>query len=442
MEKRYLLNTLDFLLLFWGLQLILGASSTAYSSSLGPISSIIKLPENENVILVEKKSQTLFLYTLEAKKDLHLRLKASCSTGEAYGVKKEAGDRKTPEGVYFLKNEYEDKYLSEIYGIKAFPTDYPNLMDKRVGKNGSAIWIHGTNKKLKPMDSNGCVALENENIQKLSDYVNLNSTPVIIVEEIETSKKKVLVDQEKEISHLLSQWIRTIEKGSYHAYLSFYSPEYVPDISWWEQWLNIRKQTEKTDSSLKASIERAGIYYHNNVFVVLFDFLLIAQNERVFIGKRKLFLENQNDHFKIVGDIFQNISPKFEKAKAPFITAVRTLVGPTNKESFVLETIHQWIAAWSTKDMDKYASFYADNFYSDGKNKKQWVRKKKGLANKYDFINVSGKDYKIKKKKNTCEVLFFQEYESSGLTTNGTKRLKLVKKGGLWKIYQESWKEK
>lgn len=38
--------------------------------------------------------------------------------------------------------------------------------------------------------------------------------------------------------------------------------------------------------------------------------------------------------------------------------------------------------------------------------------------------------------------IFFQEYESSGFTTQKTKKQKLVNKGGLWKIYQESWKEK
>jgi len=41
-----------------------------------------------------------------------------------------------------------------------------------------------------------------------------------------------------------------------------------------------------------------------------------------------------------------------------------------------------------------------------------------------------------------AEIVFFQEYESSKFSTQGTKTLKLVDEGGLWKIYQESWKEK
>ena len=118
---------------------------------------VVTKMELKSAILVEKKSQTLFLYSAK-EGHLLLEFQAACSTGEVFGRKQKSGDRKTPEGIYFLLDEYKDKYLSPIYGKKAFPTDYPNLLDKKAGRNGSAIWIHGTNKKLKPMDSNGCVA--------------------------------------------------------------------------------------------------------------------------------------------------------------------------------------------------------------------------------------------------------------------------------------------
>ncbi|WP_299983535.1 murein L,D-transpeptidase family protein [Desulfobacula sp.] len=270
--------------------------------------------------MVEKKSQTLFLYTSGAN-DLSVQFQVPCSTGEAFGIKQKAGDKKTPEGIYFLKDEYEDKYLSPIYGEKAFPTDYPNFIDKRAGKNGSAIWIHGTNKELKPMDSNGCIALENFNIIKLSDYVTLNSTPVIMVDKIDKIDRATLIKQEKNIILMLTQWMKAIEKGSYHDYLSFYSSEYLPDISWWEQWLEIRKLADNLGSSLMVKRDRTGIYYHNHIFVVLFDYFLTFENNQTLVGQRKLFLENQNSSYKIMGDIFQKI-------KIPLITAAKILVEP------------------------------------------------------------------------------------------------------------------
>jgi len=441
MEKRLFSYKLSKLLLIVALQTILSFNSDAFAAKLISPSSIVKLPENENAILVEKKTQTLFLYTSRTN-DLFVQFKAPCSTGETAGVKQKAGDKKTPEGVYFLKDEYEDKYLSPVYGQKAFPTDYPNLIDKRAGKNGSAIWIHGTNKKLKPLDSNGCVALENSNILKLSDYVNLHSTPVIMVEEIDKIDKESLIKQEQDVLLMLDQWMQASEDGNYHDYLSFYSSNYLPDISWWEQWLEIRNPADKVDSRLKVERGKTGIYYHNHVFVVLFDYFLTFENKKILLGKRKLFLESQDNNYKIIGDIFQSFSKKFQTAKLPLISAAKKLVKPVSKKESVVRTINQWMAAWSAKDMDKYALFYATNFFSEGMNKQSWVKRKRMLADKYDFIRVSGKEFQIELRKKICEVSFFQEYESSVFTTQGTKKLKLVNKGGLWKIYQESWKEK
>ncbi|RLC24099.1 MAG: hypothetical protein DRH93_05480 [Deltaproteobacteria bacterium] len=441
MKKKRSLNRLNLLLLIVAIHILLPYGSIIFADNQPWPSSIIKLPENENAILVEKKTQTLFLYTSKTP-DLFVGFQAACSTGETVGVKQKAGDKKTPEGIYFLYDEYEDKYLSPIYGEKAFPTDYPNFIDKRAGKNGSAIWIHGTNKKLKPMDSNGCIALENHNIIKLSDYVNLNSTPVIIVEEIDKIDKAALIKQEKNITALLGRWIKAIEKGSYHDYLSFYSSQYLPDISWWEQWFEIRKLADKLDSSLIISADRTGIYYHNHIFVVLFDYSLMFKDKKILIGKRELFLEEQSKNYKIIGDTFQSILKNFQTVNSPLLAAADMLVQPIAKKDLVLETVNQWLSAWSARDMDKYAGFYAANFYSDGMNKKRWVQRKRAIAKKYNFINVLGRDFKVKHKKKTCEVTFFQEYESSGFSTQGTKKLKLVNKGGLWKIYQESWKEK
>jgi murein L,D-transpeptidase YafK len=428
-------------------------------------SEIIKLPENENAILIEKKNQMLFLYRSKAG-EVQIQYKIPCSTGETAGVKQKAGDRKTPEGIYFLKDEYEDQYLSPIYGTKAFPLDYPNLMDNRLGRDGSAIWIHGTNKVLKPMDSNGCIALDNSNIQKLAESITLDSTPVILVEEFRKIDRETLAKHEQEISSMLDQWLQSVEKGSYHEYLSFYSDEYLPEIDWWTKWMQIRKESSGTGSSFKIERDKTGIYYQGHVFVTLFDYSLTKDSEKILLGKRKLFLEKKGQAYKIIGETFQNISKEFMASQTPLIAAALKAGRQASKPEPVAETkpitasksvkeekpvpttrpvqetVNQWLAAWSAKDMDRYASFYANHFYSDGMNKKNWVARKKTIAGKNAFIKVTGKKFQIKQTNDTCEVVFFQDYKSSGLSTQGVKKLNLTNKGGSWKIYQESWNEK
>jgi hypothetical protein len=241
---------------------------------------------------------------------------------------------------------------------------------------------------------------------------------------------------------MLLQWLSALEKGSYHDYLSFYSSIYLPDISWWEQWIEIRELADRLDSSLSVAVDKAGMYYHNHVVVVVFDCFIENRNKKILLGKRKLFLKNKDNTFKIIGDTFQYIQKEFQSKKVPIMAAAHLLVKSAPKKETVVETINHWLAAWSAKDMAKYAGFYAANFYSDGLNKKRWVQRKKAIAQKYNFINVSGKDFNVTYKNDRCEVVFSQAYESSGLTTDGTKKLKLVNTDGLWKIYQESWKKK
>ncbi len=463
MEKKKYIKKKYWLVLFTLFVISILCGSKIFAEDYIRPSAIIKLPENENAILVEKKNQTLFLYSSKAGEP-QFQYKIPCSTGEMSGVKQKAGDKKTPEGIYFLKDEYEDQYLSPVYGVKAFPLDYPNLMDKKTGKDGSAIWIHGTNKVLKPMDSNGCVALENPSILKLAGYIKLDATPVILVEELSKIDKETIVKQEQEINLLIDQWLRSIESGSYHDYLSFYSDEYLPEIDWWTQWVEIRKNSSGPGFRLER--DKTGIYYHDKVFVTVFDNLLSNNSEKILLGKRKLFLEKKGRTYKIIGEEYQNITKEFQTAPIPLIAAAlkntkpvakpvpvietkpvaetkpATEAKPTIEMKPVLETVNQWLAAWSAKDMDKYASFYATNFFSDGMNKKKWVERKRSIAGKNGFINVSGKKFQVKQQDDTCEVSFFQEYKSSGLATQGTKKLNLINKGGSWKIYQESWKER
>ncbi len=412
--------------------------------------AIIALPENENAILVEKQTQKFYIYRADPEAGMLKQIfETACSTGEVFGPKKQAGDKKTPEGIYFLIDEYEDRYLTPIYGKRAFPIDYPNFMDLRQGKNGSAIWIHGTDKALKSMDTNGCIAVENEDVLMLSDYITLHATPLLIVEKIAYMTFEEQQQTKDRILSFVNNWIQAHITGSYHEYLSFYSPGYLPDISWWESWVKLRKTTESPAENIHIQISDMGIYQHQDMVVVLMDFGLVGKDARQFLGKRKLFIQKGNDpELQITGDTFQVLEKPHEKSSEPLVAGASVLhtslakKEPGHDHASALEMVDQWLAAWSAEDMDAYAAFYAPGFYSDGMNKTRWVNRKKQLSGKYSYIKVTGRDFKIIKNKNGLEIRFFQTYESSGFSTTGIKQLTLVKKDGLWKIFRENWKEK
>jgi len=412
--------------------------------------AIIVLPENENAILVEKQTQKFYIYTNEPPFDGVKKIfETACSTGEVFGPKHKAGDKKTPEGIYFLIDEYEERYLTPIYGKRAFPIDYPNFMDNRLGRNGSAIWIHGTDKTLKSMDTNGCIAVENEDVAMLSDYITLHATPLIIVEKIQYMTPQEQKHKKELVQSFLDNWIQAHLTGSYHHYLSFYNPGYLPDIFWWESWLKLRKTADNPVENIHIETSDMGIYQHRDMVVAVMDFRLVLKDARQFLGRRKLFIQESNSPaLQIIGDTFQVLENAYTDSAEPLVAAASLLHASAGTielqpdRASALETVHQWLAAWSAEDMDAYAKFYAPGFSSDGMNKPQWVNRKKQLSGRYSYISVTGKDFKIKKNKNGVEVRFFQTYESSGFSTTGIKQLTLVKKDGLWKISQENWKEK
>ncbi|MBU2521702.1 MAG: L,D-transpeptidase family protein [Proteobacteria bacterium] len=84
---------------------------------------------NEYAMVVEKDTQCLFLYKYDEKMYNEIN-RFKCSTGETPGAKSVSGDKRTPEGVYFFTQEYKKRDLAPIYGTRAFPTDYPNILDR------------------------------------------------------------------------------------------------------------------------------------------------------------------------------------------------------------------------------------------------------------------------------------------------------------------------
>ena len=133
------------------------------------------------IILVEKNLQRLRV--LEYDNELQVVAEYPSATGENFGIKEISGDSKTPEGIYFITKIFKDDEIT-IFGDKAFHLDYPNFFDQQAGRNGDGIYIHGTNKKLIPKSTNGCVTLANSDLDDLENYINQVVTPVIIVPEL------------------------------------------------------------------------------------------------------------------------------------------------------------------------------------------------------------------------------------------------------------------
>ena len=105
----------------------------------------------------------------------------------------------------------------------------------------------------------------------------------------------------------------------------------------------------------------------------------------------------------------------------------------------VLKTVHEWAAAWSSKNVKRYFAFYAVNFKTPGgESRKDWEAQRRERISKPQSIQVSISNPKVKQIDDShASVSFRQTYHASHLKTSSSKTLVLVKSGGNWLIQEE-----
>jgi len=105
----------------------------------------------------------------------------------------------------------------------------------------------------------------------------------------------------------------------------------------------------------------------------------------------------------------------------------------------VLKAVHAWVAAWSSKDVKKYLSFYAADFKTpDGEKRAAWEASRQERISKPKSIQVSISNAKVSfSDSDHATVKFHQSYQAKHLKTSGNKTLLMVKSAGNWLIREE-----
>ncbi|MCP4681999.1 MAG: L,D-transpeptidase family protein [Desulfobacterales bacterium] len=395
-------------------------------------SSLLKLAEHgyDYVVLVDKSAQKVFLYNRD---DTSKPVKEyRCSTGENDGPKLKKNDRKTPEGVYFLSNVYKKKDLSPIYGAKAFAIDYPSPFDKKVGKRGYGIWLHGTNEPLEPRDSNGCIVFENDSIKDLDSYVTLYKTPVVISSGIKLLSPDKIQKESKELEALVEHWRGAWEKKDIDRYMSFYSALFSSEKMDWHRWKAYKDRLGKKYGEFEIEINNLQIFNVNDVVLAHFyqTYRTAGYESR---GEKRLYLVKNNKEWKILGEFF-------EKDKSAKKAVDKKRKPPVQEE--IRSFIHAWKKAWQEKNLTGYIASYDRDFSSHGMDLNQWKKYKAGLNDKYHSIKIKINRLKIihdQDSPHRAKVRFRQRYQADDYHDLGIKKLLLVKKGKAWKIKNEGW---
>jgi len=150
---------------------------------LEPFPIVAGMQNMKYIIVVDKFYKAMYILKQGNKKWGVIKT-YPIAMGENDGRKQREGDKKTPEGLYFIVEKKVKRELDEIYGPHAFVLNYPNKRDITEGRGGSGIWVHGASENTVPPYSRGCISMHNLYIKDLYTIIGDGLlTPVFIVNE-------------------------------------------------------------------------------------------------------------------------------------------------------------------------------------------------------------------------------------------------------------------
>ena len=260
-------------------------------------------PEQRYAVVVDAQRARLFLYQNVGGVP---RLAADyyISAGKRGMDKIREGDEKTPIGVYYVTANLPRSKLTDFYGSGAFPISYPNEWDKRLGRNGHGIWLHGTPSDTfsrPPRASNGCVVLSNRDLDALAKTLQVGLTPVIISEKIEWQSVDELAADRKALKDAIEQWRADWESRDTSRYLKHYSKKFSSGNQDYAAWAKHKEGVNAGKEWIKVGVNGVSIFRSpgQDLVVVSFEQDYRSNNLANAMKKRQYWI-NEGGHWRIV----------------------------------------------------------------------------------------------------------------------------------------------
>jgi murein L,D-transpeptidase YafK len=259
----------------------------------------IQLPEAVGAVLVAETSKAALHHFASGPDGISRGDALYMSIGENGVGKRRAWDRRTPLGIYFVQDQLDTSRLHDRYGPTAFPLDYPNVWDRRSRRGGDGIWIHGVEAsggRRPPRDTDGCIALPNDDLLALADRLVPVVTPVVITREMRWTSTAELARVRDELNEVLQSWAGSIRAGDLHRYLSLYADDFDYRGMSRAEWVHFRtisigaqpiKELRLDDVLIIADPEEPGLY------LARFRQSFVEQ-DRVIVTTKRLYWRRQD----------------------------------------------------------------------------------------------------------------------------------------------------
>lgn len=232
-----------------------------------------------------------------------------CIIGANNGDKRKAGDFATPKGLYFILRYTPGNKLPGDYGTGAFVLSYPNLIDRKEGKRGNGIWLHGhnNNKNLNDLlNTKGCIVVANDVIKELTGIIKPQYTTITVVDRLQFSDQQGTRTLSEELKNFVNSWRHSWESINTRKYLSFYAPDFVNSEGMnYEVFRNYKEKVNSNKKSIHVRIEKVAALVsqegESRLAVVRFDQKYQSNNFKSD-NRKVLYLRKGKQGWQIIGE--------------------------------------------------------------------------------------------------------------------------------------------
>lgn len=261
-------------------------------------------PDQKTAVVVDTQKSRLYVYE---NLDGRPRFVADyyITQGKAGDGKTREGDEKTPIGVYHITSSLPRSKLGDFYGPMALPINYPNEWDRRQGRTGHGIWLHGVPSNTysrAPKASNGCVVLANQDLEKLNHQIQIGLTPVIISDKVEWLSLDNWNNERQAFLKAFENWRADWESLNTEKYLSHYSAKFYSDNQNLNQWAARKRQVNAGKSNVRIKLSNVSMLRYpgtDDMLVVTFDQDYRSNNLNNSIQKRQYWIR-EGGHWHIL----------------------------------------------------------------------------------------------------------------------------------------------
>lgn len=271
-------------------------------------SAILELPDSVSSVFVAETGAPRIRRFDRTPTGIVTGHESYVSIGENGAGKRRAWDRKTPLGIYFAVDQLDTSRLHDKYGSMAFPLDYPNTLDRLQGRTGDGIWVHGVQRdggRRPPRDTDGCLALPNENLAAVATSFVPNRTPIIVTPSMAWRDNAERLALAQRIRRSLAEWERAQESGNAERYLALYAADFEYRGLARTEWAALRGAVLARHATIAIDLDDLVLLadpVEEGLYLARFRHAVTMDDQKTVTTKRLYWKQQDDGALKIVAE--------------------------------------------------------------------------------------------------------------------------------------------